>query len=313
MCQVSLAQPRHIKIFYSRKVSESMQSDLTQSSAVVSLESQNQMTGPSSDIEDGGCLTIEGPEIVTYRDILYQFVGSKLTSVTLGPQCRSCDKLNLLTLPRTIDSVDTAGNKIWFFAAGAAIVISLQPTTFIHFDVNSAAQRHIALIIETTLGQVIVADKRMYVWAAVMDERDLRRTVLDKTLISVINVRDIEALCRCAKDNASRDETAAEAICRSHVVTGIGPRLASEGFYSAAVSPWRIARDVYSKEWERFFLRVHEHWWESRQAMLAAATLERSWKINTSVWMHTVINKNAILREKCAKNFVLCWCPAVQR
>ena len=290
-----------------------MQDDLIRSSVSVNSESQSQTTAHSSVTGGGESLTIEGPEITTYRDILYQFVSSKITSIKLGPKCRSCERLNLLNLPRTIDSVSVAGRKIWLLAAGAAIVISFSHATFLHLDSSDLDQRYIAISINTTHGEIVISDKRMYVWAAVMDERDLQRTVLNKTLISVIDVRDIETLCRCAKDSASSDETAAEAICRSHVVSGIGQRLASEGFYAASVSPWRVARSVYSKEWERFFTRVHQHWWESRDAMLRASSIEKPWSVKTVVWMRNEVNGDKITRERCAKNFTLCWCPAVQR
>lgn len=284
--------------------------DLTKSFAVTSLVSQSQPMDLSNNIGSGASVTIEGPEIATYKDLLQRFVSAEILSITLGQKCRSCKKLEFLTFPRIVVDVDFAGKKLWFVANNAFVTISFNISTFLRFgDVSSAEQNHVALMIKTSVGVITVIDRHRYVWAAILNEKELKQTILDKTMISVIRVMDIDSLCRCAKDNSAKTETVAEALCRSHVVSGIGPRLASEGLYAAKISPWRVASSVYEKEWECFFMRVHDHWWESRYAMLAAKSLETSWTVPTKIWC---VSDSDFSREKCARNFVICWSASVQ-
>jgi len=303
-----------IKICYLKKESESMQKDLTLFSAKDNLVTQNQVMDRSSDTGAGALSTIEGPEIALYKDLLQRFIGSEIRSVKLGQKCRSCRNIDALSYPRTITDVDAAGQKMWLKLRGAAIVLSFCSTTFLSFDdVKDSDQKHVGLVIETSCGRFAVVDRHRFVWAAIMNDRDLDREVLSKALVSVISVKDIEALSRCAKDNSTNTETIAEAISRSHVVSGIGPRLASEALYAAFVSPWRIAKEVYQKEWERFFLRIHDHWGESVSAMLASPAFDFPWSVSTKVWMLQSTQYGGVTREKCAKNFVVHWVPAVQR
>lgn len=265
---------------------------------------------PSSATGDGESLTIEGPEIAAWAELLQPAVGSELLHATLATRCRSCRGLDAVLNGTHLSAVFSRGRRLHMRFADRILVISFNESTIMSETPCAVSQRK---ALDITLSDVMlsISDARKFVYAIVLDGRDAARVEasVDPIPSSFASGAGVAArLIHEARDG----ETIAEMLRRDEPISGLGPELIERALHASRVSPWRRATDVTSRELGAMLVESHAQWRLRQHVMITAPRTRLLPAVPWSQHRASLIGDD-VIRERVARGLVISWDRAVQR
>lgn len=192
----------------------------------------------------------EGPEVRITADQLQGLIGQKLINTTLNQA--KCSGFELLTYPRTIDSVYSWGKKIIFESQGLYIITSLIMTGRYTFDQSQYAR----ICFEFQDFNLYFDDKRKMGFIDVVDTLDLDvgPDLLEHALNEWISAEEWNNIFR--KKLLKRKIV--DILLDQKIVAGIGFYLVTDILYYSGIHPFRIGNTITDEELELLRVKSHE-------------------------------------------------------